>query len=318
MPGLSRIIDVHSHAILKIGRGVPAARLPDWSVESALEYMETHDVAACVLSVPDAANHAGPEDARDIARRINETLADIVSRHPARFAALATIPGQHPDAALGEIAHALDALGMDGVSTSTSIGDTYLGEPVFDPWLEELDRRAATLFIHPTIAEASAPLSLGLNPSVIEFMFDTTRMLTNMVVTGARKRFSAVGMITTHAGGTIPFLAERIGTLEHTFGVGPGRLELSASEVLEGFASFHYDLTAATSPAQLNALLDLVPVSSLLMGLDLPLMPASSYAPAIAAVGRFPRLNEADLAAISHGNAERLFPRLASRIARAA
>lgn len=59
-------------------------------------------------------------------------------------------------------------------------------------------------------------------------------------------------MVTAHAGGTIPFLADRIGTLERKLGVGLGRLELSVSEVRKGFASLYYDLTAATSSAQLN------------------------------------------------------------------
>jgi Cytochrome bd terminal oxidase subunit II len=104
-------------------------------------------------------------------------------------------------------------------------------------------------------------------------MFDTTRMITNMVATGAKKRFSQIKIISTHGGGTIPYLVNRIQSLEHTFGVGAGRLELSSEEVREGIASFYYDLTAATSEAQLGAILKLVPVSQLLMGLDLPLCP---------------------------------------------
>ncbi len=88
--------------------------------------MEAHDVSACVLSDPDSANHATGQEARDIARRINETLADIVSRHPGRFGALATLPGQDADGTVAEIVYALDTLEMDGVSTSTSINDVYL------------------------------------------------------------------------------------------------------------------------------------------------------------------------------------------------
>src|ERR1700720_3683278 len=95
-------------------------------------------------------------------------------------------------------------------------------------------------------------------------------MITNMVVTGAKKRFSQIKIISAHGGGTIPFLANRIQMLEHAFGVGPGRLELSSEEVREGMASFYYDLTAATSEAQLGAILKLVPVSQLVMGLDHP------------------------------------------------
>jgi hypothetical protein len=79
-------------------------------------------------------------------------------------------------------------------------------------------------------------------------------------------------------------------------------------------ASFYYDLTAATSEAQLVAILKLVPVSQLLMGLDFPLMPESTFAPAIADVGRYPAFSEADLRSISSANAFRLYPELAKRI----
>ncbi|MEA2262029.1 MAG: 6-methylsalicylate decarboxylase, partial [Acidobacteriaceae bacterium] len=170
------------------------------------------------------------------------------------------------------------------------------------------------LFVHPTITKAGETLLNGLNASVIEFMFDTTRMITNMVATGAKRRFSQIKIISTHGGGTIPYLVNRLQTLEHTFGVGPGRLELSSEEVREGIASFYYDLTAATSEAQLGANLKLVPVSQLLMGLDLPFMPKSSFAPAIADVGRYSAFSEADLRSISYENAFRLYPELAKRV----
>src|SRR5258705_10711225 len=102
---------------------------------------------------------------------------------------------------------------MEGVSTSTSIRDVYLGERQFDPWFEELNRRGATLFVHPTFAKATQALLIGLNPSVLEFMFDTTRMIANMVATGAKKRFSNIKIISTHGGGTIPYLVSPIPTL---------------------------------------------------------------------------------------------------------
>src|SRR5260370_1071435 len=272
MASVRKIIDVHSHPILPFGQGAPIApgKQPDWSIESALSYMDQHDISACVLSDPDAANHTTGQEARDIARRINETLADIVSKHPSRFGAVATLPGRDAGGTVAEIVYALDTLKMDGVGTSTSINAVYLGEPRFDPWFEELNRRGSTLFVHPTITKAALTLLNGLDPSVIEFMFDTTRMIVNMVATGAKKRFSNINIISTHGGGTIPYLVTRIQTLEHAFGVAPGRLELSPAEVREGIASFYYDLTAATSEAQLGAILKLVPVSQLVVVLDFP------------------------------------------------
>src|ERR1700716_1743659 len=317
MASLSKIIDVHSHPILPFGERAQVGKghkQPDWSVESTLSYMEEHSISACVLPSPASANDATGQDARDIARRTNEFLAEIVSKHPNPFGGVATLPALDADGTLAEISYALDSLKLDGVTTTTSHNDTYLGEPQFKPWLEELNRRSATLFVHPTTTKAGKTLLIGLNDSILEFVFDTTRMITNMVVTGSKKRFSQIKIISTHGGGTIPYLVNLIQTLEHTFGVGPGRLELSSEEVREGIASFYYDLMAATSEAQLYAILKLVPVSQLLMGFDFPLMPKSSFAPAIADVGRYSAFSEADLRSISYANAFRLYPELAKRI----
>src|SRR5260370_32391455 len=99
---------------------------------------------------------------------------------------------------------------MDGVATTTILDDPYVGEPQFDPWFEELNRRRATLFVHPTITKSGEALLNGLNASVIEFMFDTTRMITNMAAAGAKKRFSQIKVISTHGAGTIPYFANRI------------------------------------------------------------------------------------------------------------
>jgi hypothetical protein len=118
------------------------------------------------------------------------------------------LPGLDAYGAIAEIGYALDTLTMDGVATTKGINDAYLREPQFDPWFQELNRRSATLFVHPTITKAGETLLNGLNASVIEFMFDTTRMITNMVATGAKKRFSQIKIISTHRGGTIPILGQ--------------------------------------------------------------------------------------------------------------
>ena len=95
MASLSKIIDVHSHPVLAFGERAPVGvgKQPDWSVEGALSYMEEYDISACVLSAPASANNATGQEARDIARRTSEVLAEIISKHPNRFGAVATLPG---------------------------------------------------------------------------------------------------------------------------------------------------------------------------------------------------------------------------------
>ena len=308
---LSEIIDVHSHAILNIGHQDP--HQVRWSVERALLLMDAHDIAVTILSVPGAANYAEDKEAVEISRRINDALAEIVTKHPKRFGAIATLPGKTMDGSLSEMEYALDTLKLDGVSTLTSVEDIYLGDSRFDPWFEEMNRRKVTLFMHPIIARASLAVDLKIDASMLEFMFDTTRMLTNMVFTGAKRRFPDIRMISTHAGGTIPYLVTRLQTLELTFGPGPGRTPLTAEEVKEGFASFYYDLTAGTSRAQLGAIRELVPTSQLLMGLDSPYMPEWSFGPAIRDLEQWNGFSQDDLDRIAHKNACLLYPIVAAR-----
>jgi len=210
--------------------------------------------------------------------------------------------------------YALDVLKLDGVAASTNTNDVYLGEDVYDPWFEEMNRRGVTLFIHPTILSSFAGTSLGLHRSIFEFMFDTTRMLANMVVTGKKKRFGNINMIATHAGGTMPFLLKRFQMLETFYGAGKGRETVPAEEVREVLASFYYDLTGATSNTQLLGLLELIPTSQLLMGVDIPFMPHYSIGEAIETIGNHSGFSEADLDMIAHGNAAKLYPELSKRV----
>jgi predicted TIM-barrel fold metal-dependent hydrolase len=275
--------------------------------------MDANEIAVTILSVPGAANYAEDKEAVEISRRINEALAEIVARHPKRFGAIATLPGKTMEGSLSEMEYALDTLKLDGISTLTSVEDIYLGDSRFDPWFEEMNRRKVTLFMHPIVARASLAVDLKIDASMLEFMFDTTRMLTNIVFTGAKRRFSDIRMISTHAGGTIPYLVTRIQTLELTFGPGPNRMPLTAEEVKEGFASFYYDLTAGTSRAQLGAIRELVPASQLLMGFDSPYMPEWSFGPAIRDLEQWDGFTQGDLERIAHKNACLLYPTVAAR-----
>jgi predicted TIM-barrel fold metal-dependent hydrolase len=315
MGSLNEIIDVHSHIITSLGSQAPMDKLPPWSIEESLSLMDANGISASVLSLPDSASHVKGLEACQLARRINEQLADIVSKHPTRFGAMATLPAlAATDGVLEEMAYALDTLKLDGVATTTSTDDIYLGDSRYETWLEEMNRRGVTLFVHPVPAKASRSVDLGIDVSILEFMFDTTRMLVNMVFRGAKKRFSKIKIVSTHGGGTIPYLMTRIETLEKVFGPGKGRAHLSSAEIREGLATFYYDLTAATSAAQLFALKQMVPTSHLVMGFDHPFMPEWTVPPAIQDVQSWNGFSEADLFSIAHRNAESLYPTLAGRM----
>jgi len=313
------LIDVHSHATLDLedgreaGTNIPSQFVPPWSVEGGLHIMNEVGIGTCVLSMPEAGTHF--DDAKNVsrARQVNEYLGGIAAGNPTRFGSMAVLPATTMDGSLEELAYALDTLGMDAVSLPTSVNDVYLGDSQFDPLFEELNRRSATLFVHPVQAKASAPLMNGLIQSMLEFPFDTTRMITNMIFSGAVRRFPNIKMVVSHGGGTFPYLLTRLQTLEPLTGPGPGRKMLTPEEIKEGAAWFYYDLAAATSKAHLTALTEIVPSSRLLVGFDIPFMPVSTMGSALQDIHAWDGFDEQDVANILHANAAGLFPAVEAR-----
>jgi 6-methylsalicylate decarboxylase len=139
--------------------------MPTWTPEFALDFMDRHDIATQLLSLPQALS-------KDEARRINEYGATLVKQYPTRFGLLASLPMGDVDAALAETAFAFDQLGADGVVMVTNYGGDYLGNSKFEPVFAALNKRSATIFIHPINPAGFDCVACGRPGPVIEFTFD--------------------------------------------------------------------------------------------------------------------------------------------------
>jgi 6-methylsalicylate decarboxylase len=315
------VIDVHSHATfdpgdgLDAGLGVPVRDLPPWSADGSIELMDRVGIGTSILSMPESGVHHDRARNARLARQVNEFLVDLRAKEPTRRGAMAALPALDTDDALAELAYALDTLAMDAVSLPASVRDVYLGDPTFDPLFEEFERRRLTLFVHPTLPPAAEPLTLGLNQSILEFPFDTTRMIVNLILTGTLRRFPHVNVIATHGGGTLPFLLTRIQTLIPVFGAGPDSVPLTADRIAEDVRALYYDTTAATAPDQLASLVATVGADRLMAGFDIPFMPPASVAPAVAALRSWDGFDAPAREQVLSGTASRLFPAAADRIA---
>ena len=278
-------------------------KLPAWSPEWAMEVMEQENIRAQVLSLPDATVGLRGGYARSIARHMNEAMAEIVGRYPGRFGAFAVLPHDDVDSTLLEIEYALDVLKLEGICTTTNIRGTYLGDSVFDPWLEELHRRSAVLFVHPTAAVVLNPVT----PTFMEFCFDSSRMVINMVLSGAKRKYSGIKLISTHGGGTIPYISHRLELFEPIL----GRTGMMSEEIKEDLRSFYYDLTSCMSDVPLSAVARFVDPSKLLMGFDFPYVPSDIIGPEVARFQAFGGFDDSQKDSIREANAALLFPRLA-------
>jgi predicted TIM-barrel fold metal-dependent hydrolase len=309
-------IDVHHH-ILPAEYVSAAARFgvvnagdiafPSWSRDAALSLMDRVGIRTAVTSIAAPGVHFGDRGAAcDLARRCNEISARLITDRPDRFGAFAVLPMPDVEGSLEELAYALDTLRLDGVVLLASYGDHYLGDARFDPLFAELNRRKAVVFVHPAIPVTSQALKLTLPAAMVEFVFDTTRAVANLIYSGSLERYSDVSIILSHAGGTVPYVAWRLaqGALI------PALKEKAPKGAIAYLKRLYYDTAMSATPYALNSLRALVAPSQIVFGSDYPFLPEAQIRESIAGLDGYRDFDGAARAAMERNNALALFPRL--------
>ena len=309
------LIDVHAHflpdqyreALATAGIDQPDGfpRVPMWSAEEHVAMMDRLGIDACLLSVSSPGVQFGDgvtaSDAVSLARHVNDVAAATIAQHPGRFGAFASLPMADESESLAEIERALDGLGLDGVNVLTNVNGVYLGDASLELIMVELNRRHAVVFIHPTSPACWECTSLGYPRPMIEFPFDTTRAVTNLLLSGALARHPDIRWIVPHAGGTLPFLAPRIAGISVLFGAD------DPAAVVAQLRRLHYDLAGSASAPVVAALLNFVDRSQVLYGSDWPFTPEPIVGAALGWVtGHENPISPAEMS----DTARRLFPRL--------
>ncbi len=277
--------------------------MPTWTPDFALDFMDRHDIATQMLSLPTPLE-------KEAARRINQYGATLVKQHPMRFGLLASLPMDDVEAALSELAFAFDQLGADGVVMVTNYGGNYLGNSRFEPVFAELNRRSATVFLHPTLPAGYECVACGRPGPVIEFTFDTCRTVTDMLYAGILNRYNKVRFILSHAGGPLPTLAPRLGTIGTLPWVAHPP-ELTQDAVRTQLARLYFDTAIAGTAASIGPVLELTKPDHIVFGSDFPPASEPVIDQNIAALGALTCMTEVEKSAINQ-NATRLFRRFAA------
>ncbi|KAH8882952.1 amidohydrolase 2 [Thozetella sp. PMI_491] len=294
---------------------------PKWSPSSSRMIMKHLGIQSAILSVdaPGACIVQDSEGQAKLARRLNEYAASLRDEDHATFGFFATLPDiLNTSAALAEIEYAFDTLHADGISLFTRYGsgNTYLGHPALDPIWKELDRRVATVFVHPTQPAHPMPVNEHIALPLVDFPHETTRTALDMITSRTLKKYPNVKVILSHAGGTLPFLIGRVLSLsmKSSGSVLSWLAGSTHDEVMALFRSFYYDVTMSTSPQILKTLLDLVPHDHVVFGSDFPASPAPAYPTFLQEWEEFDLVPEVrDL--WNFGNAQRLVSRLGKQVA---
>ena len=313
-----KLIDTHHHfyppAYLKRqmewegARKIPPfAGVPDWTPSRAVEQMDKSGVTTAVLSLastPGLWFDDGAEAASKTAIMCQDYAAEMRKDYPNRFGIFAPLSMMNIDATLKEVEHAFDVVKADGINLQTNYGDKWLGNAVYKPVLEELNRRKAVVYVHPLVAACCSQLSVGTFPAVIEVPHDTTRTVTSLLLSGSFARYRDIKWLFSHAGGTIPMMAGRIDSF---YGARPNLKEFAPDGIQGELRRLYYDTANATSAPTMAALMKLVPASQITYGSDYPYFPLDQIAN-LRQLG----LTQEQLQDIASGNAMKLIPGLKS------
>lgn len=273
-----------------------------WTPEGTIEVMDQQGVATAVLSLTTPGVWFGsPKPAAELARRVNEYAADLVQRHPRRFGFFAVIPLPDAESGLREIDYALRVLKANGLGLMTSYDDKWLGDGAYEPVFEELNRRKAVVFVHPTTGLCCRTLTPDINPIMLEIPQDTTRAVTNLLFSGTLTKYKDIRFIFTHAGGSVPMMLGRM----HQYG--PKNFAEKLPNGIEyEIRKLYYDIAGTAFRPPIAALTSIVPTSQILFGSDYPFIPLADTVQGVKQLG----FTEADIRGICRDNVLELLPGL--------
>jgi predicted TIM-barrel fold metal-dependent hydrolase len=293
----------HDRVAIAHGGVSPSAML-SWTPQKALDLMDKFGIATGIASTSTPGVWFGDVAAgRRLSRMWSEFAAQAIRDHPGRFGLFAPVPLPDTDGSLAEVAYALDTLKADGIGILSNYDGKYLGDEAFAPVFEELNRRNAVVFVHPTFAPCCMTVLPNTAPQLEEFPIDTTRTITSLLLNGSFGRFPNIRFIFSHGGGTIPMLAGRIS--EQLDRDKKLQDKLPHGTMYE-IKRLYFDTASVANPSSMAGLLKLADRAHVLFGGDYPFVGFEAAVEGLAEL----KLSDAELRGIERDNAVALLPRL--------
>ena len=243
--------------------------LPEFSVaEAKLEAMDRKGIEISVIS-------PGPqvffynlkeEEGIEAARLVNDGIAAMVAKRPARLRGMATLPMQHPEAAVAEMERVAREFGFKGIELATAAPAGELADPRYRPILRRAQELKMTIFAHPNTIGAGGRLDCYYLTNLIGNPLETTIMVANLMFSGALDELPRLKMLLAHGGGFAPY---QVGRFVHGHKVRPETRAHTASSAKDMLKRFYFDTLTHDAQA-LRYLVELAGPERLVLGTDAP------------------------------------------------
>ncbi|GIJ83182.1 hypothetical protein Asppvi_001701 [Aspergillus pseudoviridinutans] len=290
--------------------------IPEWSAEAHIALMGKLNIKRSILSITSPGTHLKAGDfelARQVTKETNDEMAETHRRFPDRFSFFASLPLPDVGGSRQEIDRVRDMEGFCGFALMTNAQGHYLGDELYGPVFEKLNERPTVVFIHPTkccsIDHPTADKPLPQYPTpMIEYFFDTTRAVVNLLLTQTVTRYTNLTFLVSHCGATLPPLVERVAAFSTI--LLKGNTKHSSADLKELLKTrFYFDLAGFPFPDLIHGYLRMGDASRLVYGSDYPYTPGA----VVESLGKVMDQNvmelftEDTMASIYSGNAKQLF-----------
>jgi aminocarboxymuconate-semialdehyde decarboxylase len=268
--------------------------------KAEIEDMDARGIDMSVVSsstVLQGTSWADPATDLELCRRCNDQAAAWVAQHPKRFAGSFVLPLQDPKLALEELGRAAKTLGLKVANISSSYNGVYMGDPVYHPFWEMIQKLGVTVWIHPEGVRDPWFQRYALWNSAGQSI-EESKVMASLIYEGVMTKFPELKVVMAHGGGYFPHY---MGRLDRNTANRPDTVRNAGGKTPSTFLrSFYYD-TCVYDPQVLKALLERVGADRLVMGSDYPVGEKDP-------VGWLRECGVAgeDLARIAGGNAARL------------
>ena len=183
-----------------------------WSPARRLEECDRDGVTVQVLStVPVMFSYwADPRHGLELARLLNDHLAEVVARHPRRFVGLGTVPLQDADRACRELERCVSGLGFAGIQIGTHVGARNLDDPDLFPVFQAAERLGAAVFVHPWDMLAPERMQSYWLPWLVGMPAEAALAICAVIFGGVLERLPRLRIGFAHGGGAFPGIFGRI------------------------------------------------------------------------------------------------------------
>lgn len=243
-----------------------------------------------------------PGEGRDLARMVNERLAEICARRPERFVGLGTVPLQDADIAVQELDHLVKKLGLRGVEINPSVNGMDLTDQKLN--LEKFFSRAQALdiliFMHPIGFTQGERLLDHYFNNVIGNPLETTVAASHLIFDGVMDRYPKLKVVLPHGGG---YLAHYWARMDHAWKARPDCRTVIRKKPSSYLEKFYFD-TLTFDRGMLRNLVERFGAQQVLLGTDYPYDMGMEHP--VDFIESVPRLTGADKERIMGLNAARL------------